>query len=210
MSDDENQITENAEEESTGKAEKEGVRLGDAFEWLESIAVAVVAVIFLFTFIFRIVGIKGPSMQNTLFEKDRVIISNLFYTPKCGDIVVISRNYLSEYEDSSDPIIKRVIATEGMVVDIDFEAGIVYVDGVALDEPYTRVPTTTQYDVEFPLRVGENQIFVLGDNRGNSMDSRDSRVGLVDRRYVLGKALFRIYRSSDYREKFSDMFGVLL
>lgn len=201
------------EEKKTVPEESKLFSVRDAFDWMDSIVLAVVTVILLFTFVFRMVGIEGPSMQNTLFENDRIVISNLFYNPQCGDVVVISRNYTNESSshtvDAKKPIIKRVIATEGMEVNIDFYHGIVYVDGVALDEPYIAEPTTSHYDMRFPLTVGPGQIFVLGDNRNNSMDSRDSRIGLVDKRYVLGKALFRIYRASDRRESLLDMFGVV-
>ena len=192
------------------KSANKNSRLKEVVEWLESIAVAVICVIILFSFFFRIVTISGPSMQNTLFAGDRIIISNMFYTPKCGDVVVISRNYENESSASShnaDPIIKRVIATEGMTVDIDFEYGLVYVDGELLEEDYIKNTTTTKWDVDFPITVGENQIFVLGDNRLESMDSRDSRIGLIDERYILGKALFRIYRDAEYRSSSADMFG---
>ena len=185
-------------------------RLKELVEWLESIAVAVICVVLLFSFFFRIVTISGPSMENTLFNGDRIVISNMFYTAKCGDVVVISRNYKNEasnIDHSADPIIKRVIATEGMTVDIDFERGLVYVDGVLLDEEYIKNTTKTKWDIDFPLTVGENQIFVMGDNRLESMDSRDSRIGLIDERYVLGKALFRIYRDAEHRNSFADMFG---
>lgn len=169
----------------------------EIFEWVDCIVAAVVVVVILFTFIFRIVGIIGPSMKDTLHQDDKIIISNFLYTPQRGDIVVISRNYVNEANEganqSQEPIIKRVIATENQVVDIDFDAGIVYVDGVALDEPYTRTLTNNKYDINFPIRVSEGHIFVLGDNRAESLDSRSSQIGLVDVRYVLGKALFRVY-----------------
>jgi len=169
----------------------------EIFEWVDSVAVAITVVVILFTFIFRIVGIIGPSMKETLHQDDKLIISNFMYTPERGDIVVISRNYINEANDqvyqSSEPIIKRVIATENQVVDIDFETGIVYVEGSALDEPYTRTLTNNQYDIDFPIRVSEGHVFVLGDNRAESLDSRSSQIGLVDKRYILGKALFRIY-----------------
>lgn len=185
-------------------------KLKETIEWLESVLIAIVFVIVLSSFFFRIVTISGPSMQNTLFNGDRIIISNMFYTPTCGDVVVISRNYYNENStqtDVAEPIIKRIIATEGMIVDIDFENGFVYVDGVLLEEEYIKNPTYNKWDVEFPLVVGENEVFVLGDNRMESMDSRDSRIGLIDERHILGKALFRIYRTSDYRNSFFDMFG---
>ena len=137
--------------------------------------------------------------EYTLLEGQKVIITNLFYEPKVGDIVVVSRNTFNDVhniEQSSMPIIKRVIATEGQTVDIDFTTGIVYVDGKALDEPYTKTPTNVKHDIEFPVIVDEGCIFVLGDNRNESLDSRSSRIGdygMVDTRYVLGHAIYRIF-----------------
>lgn len=195
---------------NTESNQNKGNFVADLYDWLDSIVVAVVTVILLFTFVFRVVGIKGPSMKNTLFEGDRIVISNLFYTPTVGDVIVISRNYNGEYTSetsASEPIIKRVIATAGMTVDIDFDIGVVYVDGKPLDEPYTRTATYQKWDVDFPLTVGENEIFVMGDNRQESLDSRDTRIGMIDTRYVLGKALFRIYRDELYRTSKYDFVG---
>ncbi len=168
------------------------------FDWLEVLVHAIIAVVICFSFLFRIATIDGPSMKDTLHHGERVIISNLFYEPKVGDIVVISRNKENSVytmNDSNTPIIKRIIAMEGQTVDIDFEKGVVYVDGIELDEPYARTPTNRKYDVEFPVTVDEGCVFVLGDNRNDSMDSRDSRIGeygMVDTRYILGHAVFRI------------------
>lgn len=166
------------------------------FEWLEIIITAIIAVVIIFTFIFKVVTIEGGSMKETIHHGEKVIISNMFYTPKNGDIVVISRNIDNSVdEESSAPIIKRIIATEGQTVDIDFEQGIVFVDGVALDEPYTRTPTNLKYDIEFPVLVDDGCVFVLGDNRNDSRDSRSSLIGnngMIDTRYILGKAVFRI------------------
>ena len=174
----------------------------DVFDWLDIIVSAVIAVIIIFCFLFRVVTIQGESMENTLYNNEKVIITNLFYEANQGDIVVISRNtHNSATEVTQGPIIKRVIATEGQYVDIDFEKGKVYVgydlaNMVELQEPYTKTLTTRKADVEFPVYVDKGCVFVLGDNRNDSMDSRYSTIGdngLIDTRYILGHAIFRIY-----------------
>lgn len=169
------------------------------FDWIEILVHAIIGVVICFSFLFRIATIDGPSMMDTLQNGERVVITNLFYTPKAGDIVVISRNAENSVytmNDDNTPIIKRIIATEGQTVDIDFEAGIVYVDGIALDEPYTRTPTNVKRDVEFPVTVDEGCVFVLGDNRNDSKDSRWSDIGnygMIDTRYILGHAVYRVF-----------------
>ncbi len=170
----------------------------EMFDWLEVVVTAIIAVVLIFTLVFRVATIKGRSMQNTLFENQKVIITNWLYTPKNGDIVVVSRNIDNSpsVDQAKTPIIKRVIAVSGQTVDIDFTAGVVYVDGVALDEPYTRTPTNLSYDVTFPLYVPDGYVFCLGDNRNDSLDSRSSMIGengLIDTRYILGHADWRIF-----------------
>ena len=183
----------------TPEEEKNRTTAEEIFDWLDVFATAIITVVIVFSLICRIATVQGESMQNTLFTGDKVIISNLSYTPEQGDIVVVSRNAnnsLDTVAASNEPIIKRVIAVGGQTVNIDFERGVVSVDGVELEEPYTKTLTTSKYDVEFPIYVPEGYIFVLGDNRNDSMDSRDSRIGdggLVDTRYVLGHAIFRIF-----------------
>ena len=117
-----------------------------------------------------------------------MLVSNVGYTPEKGDVVVLTKDSFLPV-----PIVKRVIATEGDTVDINFETGEVSVNGVVQDEPYIAEETFTVFDVDFPQTVPENCIFVLGDNRNNSTDSRYSGLGMVDTRYLLGKVLWRIY-----------------
>ena len=168
----------------------------ELYDWIDAIVVTLIVVVILFTLVFRIVGVQGHSMMQTVHEGDRVIISNMFYTPAAGDIVVISRNYSNDEKQidtrENEPIIKRVIATAGQEVDIDFEAGEVFVDGQKLEEAYVNTPTNLRYDIAFPQTVPEGCVFVMGDNRNNSLDSRSSTIGMVDVRYVLGHAVFRV------------------
>ena len=179
-------------------------KVAELFDWVDTVVIALISVVIIFSLFFRVATIVGPSMQNTLYSGERVIISNFFYTPEYGDIVVVSRNTnnsVDSADTSREPIIKRVIATEGQYVDINFETGKVYVGAdlsnmVELSEPYAKGPTNLRYDIEFPVYVKEGHIFVLGDNRNNSTDSRSSSIGdlgLIDERYVLGKAVYRIW-----------------
>ena len=154
------------------------------FDWFDSIVFSVISVVIALSFVFRIVGVDGTSMVKTLADNDRVFMWEMGYEPTAGDIVVVTK--------LDKPLIKRIIATGGQTVDIDFDAGIVYVDGAALDEPYTNEPTYRKEDVSFPVVVPEGYVFVMGDNRNHSSDSRTSIVGFVDERYVLGKVIFRI------------------
>ena len=163
--------------------------------YLHDLVYLMAAIVLVFLLCFRIVVVSGDSMYNTLVDGDYLLLlSNVFYQePQAGDIVVISKQ---SYDDGI-PIIKRVIATEGQVVDIDFNAGIVYVDGVALDEEYTYTPTKMQEGVKFPVTVEEGCIFVLGDNRAVSKDSRNPEIGQIDTRQVVGKVLLLLFPGAD-------------
>ena len=145
----------------------------NCFEWMEALVTALIAVVFIFTFLFRVVSVSGQSMEPNLQSGDRVVVSSYFYNPQPGDIVVITRTV-----GLDQPIIKRVIATEGQEVDIDFDKGVVLVDGEVLDESaYIENGITTQRsDFEFPMTVPEGYVFVLGDNRPRSADSRSRRL----------------------------------
>jgi signal peptidase I len=138
--------------------------------------------------LFRVVVVVGPSMYNTLVDGDRlVLVSNVLYrNPKQGDVIVASKETFRDGEC----IIKRIIATENQTVDIDFQQGIVYVDGIALQEDYTYTMTNLDEGMKFPLTVPEGCVFAMGDNRNSSMDSRNPQIGFVDQREILGKAVF--------------------
>lgn len=143
---------------------------------------------FVYMLLFRVVVVVGPSMYNTLVDGDRlVLVSNVLYrNPKQGDVIVASKQSFKDGEC----IIKRIIATEGQTVDIDFQEGVVYVDGVGLREDYTYTMTNLDEGMRFPLEVPEGCVFAMGDNRNASMDSRNPQIGFIDEREILGKAVF--------------------
>ena len=182
--------------------EKQTAKGRDLYEWVQSLVGSVLVVVAIFTFVIRMMGVDGHSMLYTLQHGDRLLVVNsmLYHDYKYGDIVILRKNGV--FDD--DPIVKRVIAVEGQTVDIDFAEGIVYVDGEALEEDYIREPTYTAEGTEFPLTVPEGSIFVMGDNRNGSSDSRDYRLGTVDTRYVIGKAAFLIFPGPDYETEKRD------
>ena len=159
------------------------------YDMASVLTVALVTIMLIFTFVFRIVGVVGSSMVPTLHDGDWLMVSAYDREPQYGQVVIVTQpNWFDE------PIVKRIIATENQVVDIDFYKGDVYVDGVLLDEPYISTPTTNKGSVEMPVYVPEGCVFVMGDNRLGSLDSRDKRIGdngIIDNRYILGHAIFR-------------------
>jgi len=157
------------------------------YDFFGSISGALFTVFIVFTFLFRMVDVDGDSMLNTLSDGDWLCISSLYFEPEYGDIVIISRENTNE-----PPIVKRIIGKENDVIDIDFHNNTVSVNGKILDEPYVSTPTQRSFDVSFPLTVPENCVFVLGDNRNHSLDSRSSLVGFVDENRILGKVLVRL------------------
>jgi len=167
----------------------------EAFEWSQAIVVALVIAFIIKTFLFTLVVVSGESMQNTLQDGDRLFVYRLMYQPHDGDIIVFTPE-----KDKNRPYIKRVIATEGQTININFLTGEVSVDGKVLKENYIKMATKHPGDVKFPLTVPAGHVFVMGDNRDNSSDSRYSRVGsydnengMVKKESIMGKALFRIW-----------------
>ena len=170
------------------------------FEWIDSFVVSFVAVVIIFTFFAGKVRVDGLSMNDTLAHEDQLIVSDFCYTPDRGDIVIISRNPENVKDDSMlaqrQPIVKRVIAIAGDTIQITKD-GKVLVNDVELDEPYIKDYEdnlgTPQVFLVTKETVPEGCIFVMGDNRHNSHDSRTNDIWMVDNRYVLGKVMYRIY-----------------
>lgn len=159
----------------------------EALDWFVSIAVALIIALLIRRFIFTLARVDGPSMNPTLEHGDTLFTSRLMYTPEVGDIVIFRPP-----NSPKTPYVKRVIALGGQTVDIDPITGAVTVDGKTYDEPYIKEPIVRMGNMEFPYKVPENTIFVLGDNRNNSHDSRDTDVGAVPVKNIIGKAQFRL------------------
>ena len=188
MMDEQNESLEQAAKEQPKLPDKQkGVK--ELYSLIHDLVYVLAFIAVMFVFGLRLVTVDGGSMKSTLFHGDYVALENSLLTGgdyEQGDIVVAVP---PSFRDGKSPIVKRVIATEGQTVDIDFTAGIVYVDGVALDEPYTNTPTNRYEGVDFPVTVPEGCVFLMGDNRNDSMDSRDPEIGMVDTRYILGKVV---------------------
>lgn len=160
------------------------------FEWLSSGIIAVVFLCAVFMFAIRPVRVDGDSMLPTLQDGNWLVVSAFDFNPEYGEIVIVTQ---PNRTSTGGPVVKRVIAVGGQTVDIDFENGDVFVDNIKLDEPYILEKTYRSFDVQFPLEVPEGYIFVMGDNRNDSLDSRSSRIGLIDERYVLGSCILRAH-----------------
>ena len=182
-----------SEKEQDKQAEEKESR--DLYEWVQALVCSVLVVVLVFTFCIRLIGVDGHSMVPTLQDGDRLLgtTSLLSGEYKYGDIVIIQKGAFA----GGEPIVKRVIATGGQTVDIDFETGAVYVDGALLEEDYINELTFVEEGTEFPLTVPEGSIFVMGDNRNHSSDSRDASLGTVDTRYVIGRAVFLAFPGAD-------------
>ena len=169
--------------------------LGGCYEWLGSFVAALLFVVILFTFFLRLVRVEGTSMFPTLNNDDFLVITDLAYKPKTGDIVVFQ---VPSYKNGH-PLIKRVIATGGQRVQIDFENWTITVDGVTLDETYINRDSRPMNRLDGcpeEFVVEEGCVFVMGDNRNNSTDSRSNLIGQIDERYLMGRVVFRLFSLS--------------
>ena len=176
----------------------------DLMDMAESVLYAVFIVLLLFTYVLRIATVEGSSMEPTLQNDDRLIVSDIFFTPKQKDIIIIKSEKAHLFADESETeviesdglnkrIVKRVIATEGQMVDIDFELGDVYVDGEKIYESYIADLTTRDEGAfDYPITIPEGYLFVMGDNRMWSKDSRHPEVGLIKNEDVSGHVILRI------------------
>ncbi len=164
-------------------------------DWILSLLTALIICILLFSFVLHPIDVVGTSMLPSLHDGEKMLVSGLFYRPKAGDVVVFKKD---EY-DPSKSLVKRVIATEGQEVNIDFENGIVYIDGTPLSEPYIADLTYNKLDFIGPKKVPKGCVFVMGDNRNASIDSRKSEIGMLDTRLILGRAYYVVYPLSALR-----------
>ena len=172
-------------QETEEKKEPESIE-STAYCCAQALITAVVGVVVLFTFFVRLIGVSGGSMQDTLYTGDRLLVLNsVFCDFQPGDVVVVN-DYNAELDET---LVKRIIAVGGQTVDIDFTSGVVYVDGQPLEEPYTKEPTYKSDSIRFPLTLEEDEVFVMGDNRNHSTDSRSGQLGPVKEGYLQGKAL---------------------
>ena len=189
----------NSDEISTDEKKISKGFLKELYEWTQAIAIAVVLALLINQFVFSIVEVQGASMEPTLNQSERLFVFKSFYKPKNKDIIIVKSEQLNKY------IVKRVIAVGGQTIDINKETGEVFVDGKLQNEPY--INEGTNYFVgnadKYPLTVPENHVFVMGDNRGNSMDSR--ALGVFDYDDIMGKALFRIWPFNNFGGLYGDL-----
>lgn len=187
----------NEEQQAIFSAEQAEKQNGlDLYEWVQALVCSVLAVVLIFTFLVRLIGVDGHSMVPTLQNGDRLLVLNsmLYNDYRYGDIIILQKGNFADGE----PIVKRVIAVGGQTVDIDFDTGSVYVDGTLLEEDYINELTFLDEGMKFPLTVPDGSVFVMGDNRNNSSDSRNPQLGTVDTRYVIGRAVLLAFPGADF------------
>ena len=178
---------------TTTAQEPKPVRGQGVLEWYEALISAALVLVLVFSFFFRIIQVDGSSMVPTLVNGDKLIVWGAGYTPQRGDVVIVD-----SYTSYGKPLVKRVIAKGGDTVSIDYATGTVAVNGEVLQEDYIAEPTYLGYDVTFPYTVPEGTVFVMGDNRNQSLDSRSTYVGCIDERDILGRVLVCFMPFTDF------------
>lgn len=176
------------EQRETERQSEEKNGVFSLLDWVQSLVYAVTVGILIFTLFLRPITVEGSSMKPTLLNGDEVLVSDLFYHPVAGDVVVLRQLRYSE-----TPLVKRIIALGGDTVEIDFDEGVVYVNEIALQETYIAEKTHDRENFEGPLTVPEGCVFVMGDNRNASTDSRSSAIGVVDERSIIGKVFWILF-----------------
>lgn len=195
--------------------------LADVMDIAEAVVVTFFLFFLIFAYLFRPVTVSGDSMNPTLLTEDKILIVSPLYQPKNGQVVVIDNYEAGLFSDPDQKeiyradgskiiLVKRLIARGGQTIDIDFEKGIVTVDGQQLDEPYIAEATRSNGGAfQYPLTVPEGYMFVMGDNRNESMDSRSPNVALIPEDELLGTAVVRYNRDEDDRDSFKERFDYL-
>ena len=166
----------------------------EIYDWIQCLITALIICVVLFVFFIRVIDVSGTSMNPTLQNGDKMLVSKIFYRPHRGDVVVFKKDSY----DENKALVKRVIATEGQEINIDFSTGTVYIDGEAIEEDYINDLTLTKLDFIGPQTVPEGCVFVMGDNRNMSTDSRKAEIGMVDRRLILGRAYAVIFPLNEF------------
>ena len=169
------------------------VRGQGLLEWYEALISAALVLVLVFSFFFRIIQVDGESMVPTLENGDKLVVWGAGYEPQRGDVVIVD-----SYTVYGKPLVKRIIAKGGDTISIDYDSGMVMVNGEVLQEDYIAEPTYLGYDVTFPYTVPEGTVFVMGDNRNQSLDSRSTYVGCIDERDILGRVLLCFMPFTDF------------